>query len=110
MRLKNNLQFNEDIDWTNEEVEPKEGFNTAWKMAAGNIDDEHLRSQLAQAMPAFDHLRYILSLKYSDVSRKEVNLQDPNAQLNLLTTAAYKRALQDIYNLIPKKVIVPTKE
>lgn len=108
MKLKANLDFDGDIDWTAGDVTRDSAIKSIWYQAAGATtpeDKADVNAQLGRASSTLGYLAYVLARKYKETATKEVDFTTPNYQENLIYAKGYEQALKDIYNVIPQQAI-----
>jgi hypothetical protein len=108
MRLKSNLNFDGDIDWTAEEITRDAKIKSIWYQAANAISPEDkagVDADLGRASSTLSALAYILARKYKETATKEVDFTTPNYHETLIYAKGYEQALKDVYNVIPQKAI-----
>lgn len=86
--------------------DPKtDAVNQAWFRADGGgteTEREELREILLNSGRLFGNLTRLLVERYQAATRKEIDFSQPNWQERQLFLAGYKKALQDVYRLVPK--------
>ena len=108
MRLKANLDFDGDINWTAVDAGRNPQIKSVWYQAATAISSEaktDVDAQLGRASNALGYLAYIIARKYKETATKEVDFTTPNYNENLIYAKGYEQALKDIYNVIPQQAI-----
>ena len=108
MRLKPNVNLEEDIEWSTDERVGDQNIKTAWFSAAQAdtpAKKQEVEAELFKAKKSFRLLCYIIALKYKKQAARGTTFSDPNYVEELIYSKGYEQALKDIYNLIPQKVI-----